>query len=68
MRRFFWTWLRVDPLHDLEPVQWLLMSEQNLRMVTSGGVFRDDLGELTRARMVLSYYPHDVWVYLLATQ
>jgi hypothetical protein len=49
-------------------VEWLVMSEQNLRMVTSGRVFRDDLGELSRARAALSYYPRDVWLYLLAAQ
>jgi Domain of unknown function (DUF4037) len=68
VRRFFWTWLRVDPLAGLEPVDWLIMSEQNLRMVTAGRVFRDDLGELTRARAALTYYPGDVWLYLLAAQ
>ena len=68
VRRFFWNWLRVDPLAELEPVDWLVMSEQDLRMVTAGRVFRDDLGELTRARAALSYYPRDVWLYVLAAQ
>jgi Domain of unknown function (DUF4037) len=68
VRRFFWSWLRVDPLAELEPEDWLVISEQNLRMVTSGRVFRDDLGELTRARAALGYYPRDVWLYLLAAQ
>jgi hypothetical protein len=49
-------------------VHWLAMSEQNLRMVTSGRVFRDDVGDLSRARVALSYYPHEVWLYLLAAQ
>jgi hypothetical protein len=68
VRRFFWSWLRVNPLAELEPVAWLIMSEQSLRMVTSGRVFRDDLGELTRARTALGYYPREVWLYLLAAQ
>lgn len=68
VRQFFWAWLRVDPLRDIELMQWLVMSEQNLRMVTSGRVFRDDAGDLTRARAALSYYPHEVWLYLLAAQ
>ena len=68
VRRFFWSWLRVDPLVELEPLDWLVMSEQNLRMVTSGRIFRDDIGELSRARAALSYYPHDVWLYLMAAQ
>jgi hypothetical protein len=49
-------------------VDWLVASEQNLRMVTSGRVFRDDLGELSQARAALSYYPREVWLYLLAAQ
>ncbi|MGI9145214.1 MAG: DUF4037 domain-containing protein [Chloroflexota bacterium] len=65
---FFHACLHVDPLRELEPVEWLLMSEQNLRMVTSGPVFVDDPGELSRARRALTYYPHEVWLYLLAAQ
>ncbi len=65
---FFRAWLQVDPLRELEPVEWLLMSEQNLRMVTSGRVFVDGPGELSRARRALTYYPHEVWLYLLAAQ
>jgi len=68
VRGFFWTWLRVDPLHEIQPVEWVLMSEQSLRMVTAGRVFRDDLGDLSEARSRLSYYPHDVWLYLIAAQ
>jgi hypothetical protein len=37
-------------------------------MVTSGRVFCDEIGELSRARAALSYYPRDVWLYLLAAQ
>jgi hypothetical protein len=65
---FFRAWLQVDPLRELEPVEWLLMSEQNLRMVTSGRVFCDGPGELSLARDALTYYPHQVWLYLLAAQ
>ena len=31
-------------------------------MRASGRIFRDDIGELSRARGALSYYPHDVWL------
>src|SRR5258708_10041325 len=68
VRGFFHAWLQVDPLRELEPVEWLLMSEQNLRMVTSGRVFVDGPGELSQARRALTYYPHEVWLYLLAAQ
>jgi hypothetical protein len=68
VRGFFRAWLQVDPLRELEPVEWLLMSEQNLRMVTAGRVFFDGPGELSQARRALNYYPHEVWLYLLAAQ
>jgi hypothetical protein len=69
-RDFFVRYLGVDPLlpRGLTPVEWLAIPEQRLRTVTSGAVFRDDLGELARARAALAYYPHDVWLYLLAAQ
>lgn len=69
-RRFFVRYLGVDPLDaaGLSAAAWLAIPEQHLRTVTVGGVFRDDLGDLLRARDVLRWYPHDVWLYLLAAQ
>jgi len=46
--------------------EWLTVPEQELRAFTAGAVFRDDTGELERARAMLRWYPHDVWLYLLA--
>jgi hypothetical protein len=37
-------------------------------MVTSGQVFVDGPGELSQSRRALTYYPHDVWLYVLAAQ
>ena len=69
-RRFFMRYLGLDPLRPegLSAVEWLAMPEQRLRTVSSGAVFRDDLGELEQARTLLHWYPHDVWLYLLAAQ
>ncbi len=68
-RRFFRDYLDSNPLDAaLTPIDWLVMPEQRLRTVTTGLVFRDDLGELERARSALSWYPRDVWLYLLAAQ
>ncbi len=53
------------PLRDED---WLRISEQHLREFTSGVVYRDDIGELTRARELLSYYPDDVLRFLLVTE
>jgi hypothetical protein len=68
-RRLFNREVGVDPLdHALSAIDWLTMPEQRLRTIRSGRVFRDDLGELERARAVLHWYPHDVWLCLLAAQ
>jgi len=68
-RRFFSSYLAFNPLDEaISPVHWLTLPEQRLRTIRSGGVFRDDLGELERARAALHWYPHDVWLYLLAAQ
>jgi hypothetical protein len=37
-------------------------------MLTAGRVFHDGLGQLEAVREKLSYYPQDVWLYLLAAQ
>jgi hypothetical protein len=68
VRPYFRGYLGADPLDDLQPVDWLLMSEQCMRMLTTGQVFRDDIGDLSRARAALGYYPHDLWLYLLAAE
>lgn len=68
VRRYFRAYLRIDPLETVQVIDWLLMSEQHLLMLTSGAVFHDSASELTRARGALAYYPHDVWLYLLAAQ
>ena len=50
------------PLQDMD---WLRTSEQHLLEFTSGMVYRDDTGELTRARDLLKYYPDNVLRFLL---
>ncbi len=60
--------LGVSGWHDLDPVDWLLFSQQSLLEVTAGGVFHDGLGDLEPARAALSWYPPDVWLLLLAAQ
>jgi hypothetical protein len=68
VRRTFRAFLGVDALEPIEPLDWLVMSEQHLLMLTSGAVFHDGSGELGRARAALAYYPHDIRLYLLAAQ
>jgi hypothetical protein len=57
-----------DPRHGLDHAAWLAMPQQHLLQLTAGQVFRDDTGELTRLRDMLSWYPTDVWRWLLASQ
>jgi hypothetical protein len=55
-----------DARSALSPKDWLAISPQNLLEMTAGGVFRDDTGEVKSFRERLAYYPHDVWLHLLA--
>ena len=68
VRRFFNTWLNYDPTHPPRVVDWLTFPQQILRTVTAGQVFHDGLGQLERIRGMLHYYPHEVWLYLMACQ
>jgi hypothetical protein len=60
--------LGVDPRAGMRTVDWLAVPQQVLLEVTAGPVFHDGSGELQRARDLLSWYPHDVWMWLLACQ
>lgn len=62
------SWLGVDPLGELTVADWLTMTQQHLLEVTAGRVHHDGLGTLTEVRSRLRYYPHDVWLYLMACQ
>ena len=49
------------------PADWLTFPTQQLLHLTAGKVFHDDLG-LEECRRRFAFYPHDVWLYLLAVQ
>ncbi len=59
-------WLAWEPDGPPEPADWLTFPSQVLRSVTSGAVHHDGVGELTAFRRQMAWYPHDVWLYLLA--
>ena len=65
-------WLRerlgFDPRAGVTTRDWLTTPQQLLLEVTRGAVFHDGLGELEPLRVALQWYPHDVWVWLLACQ
>jgi hypothetical protein len=68
LRKFFGEYINLDPCAELSAVNWLCIPQQKLRTIAAGGVFHDGLGELQPIRARLSYYPRDIWLYLLAAQ
>jgi hypothetical protein len=68
VRSFFKDVLNFDPTCDIQPVDWVSVPGYYFLMLTSGRVFYDGLDQLEPIRKKLSYYPDDVWLYLLAVQ
>jgi hypothetical protein len=66
--KFFREYMNVDPYAELSAVDWLIIPQQKLRTIASGVIVHDGLGRLEPIRDKLRYYPHDVWLYLLASQ
>lgn len=66
VRAFAQKHLAWDGETPLEAADWLTFPSQKLREMTSGAVHHDDMGELTALREKLTWYPPDVWRYLLA--
>ena len=60
--------LGFDATRPVSLADWLATTTQRLAEVTGGAVFHDGLGELSRARARLAWYPRDVWLYVLACQ
>ena len=58
--------LGFDPRHGVSLLDWLATPSQLLLTVVSGAVFYDGLGALAAVRSAIAWYPHDVWLYLLA--
>jgi hypothetical protein len=67
LSRFVVAHLGLDVTKGLQPVDWLTISTHALGEVVAGEVYHDGLGEVARLRETLSWYPHDVWLYLLAS-
>jgi hypothetical protein len=65
VRGYLFSYLNFDIDKEIEPADWLTFPEQKLRSFTCGEIFHDGIGvEAVRGRF--GYYPHDVWLYLLA--
>jgi hypothetical protein len=56
----------VNPLEGFTTADWLATPAQHLLELTAGEVFSDPIGELTRLRELLAWYPHDVWLLVMA--
>jgi hypothetical protein len=67
-RSFLKARLGVDPGQKISVADWLTFPQQRLLELTSGAVYHDGLAELEKIRERLSYYPRDVWLYMLAAQ
>lgn len=61
-------WIGFDPTSGMTNTRWLTTPQQLLLEVTRGAVFRDDDGSLTSLRDSLRWYPHDVWLLIMARQ
>lgn len=68
IRRFFEDYLVYSPSRPPRLVEWLTFPQQRLRTVASGRIFYDPHGQLQEIRGWLTYYPHDLWLYLMANQ
>jgi Domain of unknown function (DUF4037) len=67
--------LGFDPAPEIELLDWLSAPTQVLAEVTGGEVFHDGLadsdsgaGGLTAVRAALAWYPHEIWLHVLACQ
>ena len=58
---------KIDPLREPTITEWLTIPQQQLLEWTAGRVFHDDL-RLETIRKRFSWYPWDVWLYLLSSQ
>ncbi len=65
IERFVDDYLGFDITSPMAAVDWLSFPGQKLRSITGGKIFHDDIG-LEKTRAQFSYYPEDVWLYLLA--
>ncbi|OAQ70447.1 hypothetical protein VFPPC_02916 [Pochonia chlamydosporia 170] len=59
--------LGLDVTKGLDSVSWLTLPTHAIGEVVAGEIYHSGLGDLSRLRDNLSWYPHDVWLYLLAS-
>ena len=64
IREYFQQYLGFDIQTELDAIDWLTIPQEKLRSVTAGAVYHDGIG-LEAVRDRFSYFPPDVWLYLL---
>ncbi|MDQ2902821.1 MAG: DUF4037 domain-containing protein [Chloroflexota bacterium] len=67
VRDFVRVQLGYDLARPLLTADWLTFSSHALGEFVAGAVYHDDIGELIALRARFVWYPHDVWLYLLAS-
>lgn len=65
-KEFIDGYLGFDINKEISAIDWLTFPEQKLLSITSGRIFHDDIA-LRQTINRFAYYPHDVWIYLLAS-
>jgi hypothetical protein len=68
LRRWLVEHLGVDATAGMSTLDWLLTPQQRLLGVVAGAVHADPGGAIAAARRALSWYPDEVWRWLLACQ
>lgn len=68
VRSFFQNEIGFLPSPQMSTTEWLSLPAQKLRVFTSGRVFVDELLELSSIREGMRWYPHDLWLHLMAVQ
>ena len=63
---FFTDYMGFDINKELETIDWLTLPQQKLRSIVAGRVFHDGLG-LEKIRKRFAWYPHDAWLFILAS-
>jgi hypothetical protein len=66
VRDFVRVQLGYDLDQPLAAVDWLTFPSHALGELVKGAIYHDALGKLTEVRARFAWYPHDVWLYLLA--
>jgi len=64
-RKFVLEYLDFDISKLIHPADWLTFPQCKLRGLTGGEIFRDQI-KLHKTLKGFEFYPHDLWLYLLA--